>query len=90
MWDLIPRPGIEPRPPALGARSLTYWTTREVAIRVLLPPKPRPLSAMEGEASESRGPGLFQAPTLFRIKVNIQKSVVFPHNGNKQPKLKAL
>ena len=30
MWDLVPPPGIEPRPPALGARSLTHWTTREV------------------------------------------------------------
>ena len=30
MWDLVPRPGIEPRPPALGARSLSHWTTREV------------------------------------------------------------
>ena len=30
MWDLVPRPGIEPAAPALGARSLTHWTTREV------------------------------------------------------------
>ena len=30
MLDLVPRPGIEPRPPALGARSLSHWTTREV------------------------------------------------------------
>ena len=28
--DLVPRPGIEPRPPALGARSLTHWTTKKV------------------------------------------------------------
>ena len=32
MWDLVPGPGIEPRPPALGARSLTHWTMREVPI----------------------------------------------------------
>ena len=31
MWDLVPRPGIEPGPPALGAQSLTHWTTRKVA-----------------------------------------------------------
>ena len=31
MWDLVPQPGMEPGPPALGARSLTYWTTREVS-----------------------------------------------------------
>ena len=30
MWDLAPCPGIEPRPPALGALSLSHWTTREV------------------------------------------------------------
>ena len=27
---LVTRPGIEPRPPALGAWSLSHWTTREV------------------------------------------------------------
>ena len=27
---LVPRPGIEPVPPALGAQSLNHWTTREV------------------------------------------------------------
>ena len=27
MWDLVPWPGIEP---ALGAWSLSYWTTREI------------------------------------------------------------
>ena len=30
MRDLVPRPGIELGPPALGAQSLTHWTTREV------------------------------------------------------------
>ena len=29
MWDLVPQPRIEPGPPALGAQSLTHWTTRE-------------------------------------------------------------
>ena len=29
MWDLVPWPGIEPRPPALGAQSLNRWTTRK-------------------------------------------------------------
>ena len=29
---LIPRPGIEPMPPALEAWSLNHWTTREVPI----------------------------------------------------------
>ena len=30
MWDLLPQPGIEPRPHALGAQSLNHWTAREV------------------------------------------------------------
>ena len=32
MWDLVPQPGIEPGPPALGVRSRTHWTTREVPV----------------------------------------------------------
>ena len=30
MWDLVPRPGIHPGPPALGVRSLSRWTRSEV------------------------------------------------------------
>ena len=30
MWDLVPWPGVEPRVPALGAQSLSHWTSREV------------------------------------------------------------
>ena len=29
MWDLVPWPGVKPRPPALGTWSLSHWTTRE-------------------------------------------------------------
>ena len=32
LWDLVPWPGIEPRPSALGMRSLSHWTTREVPV----------------------------------------------------------
>ena len=35
MWDLVPRPGIEPRSPALGTWSLSHWTTREVPLTSL-------------------------------------------------------
>ena len=35
--DLVPRLGIEPGPPALGAWSLGYWTTREVLLKWLGP-----------------------------------------------------
>ena len=30
MWGVVPWPGIEPRPPALGGWSLSHWTTREI------------------------------------------------------------
>ena len=30
MWAVVPRPGIEPRPPALGAQNLSHWITKEV------------------------------------------------------------
>ena len=30
MWDLVPRPGIELRSPALGAWSLSQWITSQV------------------------------------------------------------
>ena len=36
MWDLVPRPGIEPGTPALGVWSLSHWTTREVPAQALL------------------------------------------------------
>ena len=30
-WDLVPRSGVEPSPPALGAWCLSHWTTREIS-----------------------------------------------------------
>ena len=32
IWDSIPWPGIEPRPPAFGVWSLSHWTTREIPV----------------------------------------------------------
>ena len=32
IWDLVPQPGVEPGPPALGVQSLTHWITREVPV----------------------------------------------------------
>ena len=34
MWDLVLWPGMEPGPPALGARSLSHWTTSEFPLIV--------------------------------------------------------
>ena len=38
MWDLVLWPGINPGPPALGAQSLSHWTTRKVYPASLLKP----------------------------------------------------
>ena len=40
MWDLVPWPGMEPRPPALGAWSLSHWTTKEVPNNIFLKSTP--------------------------------------------------
>ena len=36
MWEPVPRPGIKPGPPALGAWSLNHCATSEVPIPILL------------------------------------------------------
>ena len=36
MHDLVAQPGIERRPPALGAQVLTHWTTRALPEETLL------------------------------------------------------
>ena len=35
MWDLVPRPGIEPRSLTLGAQCLTHLTTRQSLVPLL-------------------------------------------------------
>ena len=34
VWDLVPWPGIEPGPSALGAWNFNHWTTRDVPLLV--------------------------------------------------------
>ena len=36
MWDLVPWPGIEPGPPALGTQSLSPWATRDIPLPAFL------------------------------------------------------
>ena len=36
LWDLVPWPGIEPVPPALGAWSPSHWIAREVPLKHFL------------------------------------------------------
>ena len=44
MWDLVPCPGIELGPPALGVWSLRHWTTRGVPLTTSLSGSPSRLS----------------------------------------------
>ena len=39
LLDLVPWPGVKPRPPSLGAQGLSPWTTREVPILYFFEPK---------------------------------------------------
>ena len=32
MWDIVPRPGVELMPPALGAQSVCLWTSKEAPL----------------------------------------------------------
>ena len=36
---LLPRPGIEPEPPAVEVRSLSHWTARDISLELFLPTK---------------------------------------------------
>ena len=70
MWDLVPWPGIEPRPPALWVRSLSHWTTRQVPCYLLLPTKkchsPPGSTGMKSLATEVAD---LDTPWKFRVKI---------------------
>ena len=34
MWGLVPCPGIEPGPPALGEQTLSHWSISEVPVLI--------------------------------------------------------
>ena len=75
MWDLVPWPGIEPRPPASGVQSLSRWATREVPVlvfemEVFVQTWAKPL--VDGRCrEEERGAGNSSAgrPHPFLVKV---------------------
>ena len=89
MWDLVPWPRIKPRPPALGAWSLSHWTNRGVPIlcnssppgitpnRVVLPHCT--LHSLGGQAGS-----LFSIPTLSRlcpyvVFAGLSREMIFCH-----------
>ena len=89
--DLVPRPGIEPGSPALGAQSLSHWTTREVprteskslfvAAEVQLQPpisSPRPLCPRQ-----PRWPSLSPSPKVTKVSPfpSLQRDAACPPRG---------
>ena len=85
MWDLAPRPGIEPGPPALGVQSPTHWTTREVPGISILNRVPREgstekvtsLQRPKGEKGESHVFNLSEE--CFRLRVASAKALGQEH-----------
>ena len=65
MWDLVPWPGIEPGPPALGAWSLSHWTTREV-LGAFTSAQAERLVEIEDSALSSVARGLYQVTQILR------------------------
>ena len=61
MWDLVPWPGIELRPPAEGDQCLSHWTTRDIP-KINLKKKNRLF---------------FHPPTLQSVSLNLPVSTVW-------------
>ena len=57
MWDLVPWPGIKPGLPALGAWSLSHWTTSEIP-------------AGSTKSPESRARWMYVPSRLIRMSVS--------------------
>ena len=66
MWNLVPWPGIKPGSPALGACSLSHWTTREVPILVFLMLNFKPTFSLSSFTFIQR---IFSSSPLSAIKV---------------------
>ena len=72
MWDLVPWPEIEPRPLALGAWTLSHWTTHQGSLPcvVLMPQPGKPFwSSLSKETS----------PCTWIGKINVVKKPVLPN-----------
>ena len=66
MWHLVPWPGIEPRPPALGGQSLSHWTTREVPGHLLAVLKIRATASSSSQICCSKATSVYSI-SHFRI-----------------------
>ena len=86
MWDLIPRAEIEPSTPALRARGLSHWTTREILCYHLLSYHPQSLAP----CSSLPCPFSFPLPLIFSPPSSISlASKLFVHLLSPLPHLSA-
>ena len=75
MWDLVPWPGIEPRPTVLGAQSLSHRTTREVpASAKSLQSCPTLCDPIDSSPPVSPIPGILQARTLEWVAISFSNA----------------
>ena len=75
MWDLVPWPGIEPRPTVLGAQSLSHRTTREVpAAAKSLQSCPTLCDPIDSSPPGSPIPGILQARTLEWVAISFSNA----------------
>ena len=70
MWDLVPWPGIEPRPPAWAAWSLNHWTSREV---------PRPGFKWPSEQTIRTIPDTHGSPSSVQFSWSVMSDSLQPH-----------
>ena len=89
IWDLVPWPGIEPGPPALGAQSLDHWTTRlsppSVQFRLVIQSCPTLFDPMD-----SSTPGLpvhHKLPELAHTHVHRVDDAIQPSHPLSSPLL---
>ena len=62
VWDLVPWPGIEPRPPALGVWSLNHWTTGKSLVATFL---------NEEETGEINFNNFYLTPNIKNIIISV-------------------
>ena len=87
LWDLVPCPGIKLQPSALGAWSLSHWTTREVSSRFKMscPLSVRPLFSgpMGAEASGRVSLNSSFIPQVFvPLSGSLSNALLFPFPGS--------
>ena len=97
MRDLVLRPGIEPGPPALGAQSLTHWTTGEVPLYFFLTPRNALPSSSFSVLSLGLPPSRCQhtchshfTPRSRRFSAKLFQPVISPLSGTHVPFIPAL